>query len=210
MFQIAYWTVVLDVDFNMLNTSRPVKGFQCRLIYSVSNELQLGLFWERLLKGASPQATVTEKQRKDCRWPRTGHKTAVFPPSFISRPHENSPGFAQFSWHHCYWKTKHLLVKSWLAVCVSACADLIHVCVPSLGKRQIHNLGCQLQLNQHCLDTAFNFFKMVVSKHLTRGRKMTHVIAACLYLVCRTEGTPRILSTMIPGVWNLGETLCEL
>uniref|UniRef100_A0A673NGK2 Transcription factor IIIB 90 kDa subunit-like n=1 Tax=Sinocyclocheilus rhinocerous TaxID=307959 RepID=A0A673NGK2_9TELE len=51
------------------------------------------------------------------------------------------------------------------------------------GKRQIHNLGSQLQLNQHCLDTAFNFFKMVVSKHLTRGRKMTHVIAACLYLV---------------------------
>ncbi|XP_062433169.1 transcription factor IIIB 90 kDa subunit isoform X2 [Rhea pennata] len=51
------------------------------------------------------------------------------------------------------------------------------------GKRQIHHLGNQLQLNQHCLDTAFNFFKMAVSKHLTRGRKMTHVIAACLYLV---------------------------
>lgn len=61
------------------------------------------------------------------------------------------------------------------------------------GRRQIHHLGSQLQLNQHCLDTAFNFFKMAVSKHLTRGRKMTHVIAACLYLVCRTEGTPRIL-----------------
>uniref|UniRef100_A0A8C2DQN3 TFIIB-type domain-containing protein n=1 Tax=Cyprinus carpio TaxID=7962 RepID=A0A8C2DQN3_CYPCA len=61
------------------------------------------------------------------------------------------------------------------------------------GKRQIHNLGSQLQLNQHCLDTAFNFFKMVVSKYLTRGRKMTHVIAACLYLVCRTEGTPLIV-----------------
>ncbi|KAF7251875.1 Transcription factor IIIB 90 kDa subunit [Varanus komodoensis] len=63
----------------------------------------------------------------------------------------------------------------------------------AMGKRQIHHLGNQLQLNQHCLDTAFNFFKMAVSKHLTRGRKMAHVIAACLYLVCRTEGTPRIL-----------------
>lgn len=62
-----------------------------------------------------------------------------------------------------------------------------------LGRRQIHHLGNQLQLNQHCLDTAFNFFKMAVSKHLTRGRKMAHVTAACLYLVCRTEGTPRIL-----------------
>ena len=65
----------------------------------------------------------------------------------------------------------------------------------SAGKRQIQQLGSQLQLNQHCLDTAFNFFKMVVSKHLTRGRKTEHVIAACLYLVCRTEGTPRILAT---------------
>ncbi|XP_064427776.1 transcription factor IIIB 90 kDa subunit isoform X3 [Mirounga angustirostris] len=61
------------------------------------------------------------------------------------------------------------------------------------GRRQIHHLGSQLQLNQHCLDTAFNFFKMAVSKHLTRGRKMAHVVAACLYLVCRTEGTPHML-----------------
>uniref|UniRef100_G1S392 B-related factor 1 n=1 Tax=Nomascus leucogenys TaxID=61853 RepID=G1S392_NOMLE len=51
------------------------------------------------------------------------------------------------------------------------------------GRRHIHHLGNQLQLNQHCLDTAFNFFKMAVSRHLTRGRKMAHVIAACLYLV---------------------------
>uniref|UniRef100_A0A8C7EDG0 TFIIB-type domain-containing protein n=1 Tax=Nothoprocta perdicaria TaxID=30464 RepID=A0A8C7EDG0_NOTPE len=72
------------------------------------------------------------------------------------------------------------------------------------GKRQIHHLGNQLQLNQHCLDTAFNFFKMAVSKHLTRGRKMTHVIAACLYLVCRTEGTPRILSHVRRGTCPLG------
>lgn len=70
-----------------------------------------------------------------------------------------------------------------------------------LGKRQIQHLGSQLQLNQHCLDTAFNFFKMVVSKHLTRGRKTEHVIAACLYLVCRTEGTPRILVLLSVFVW---------
>uniref|UniRef100_G1KRH9 Transcription factor IIIB 90 kDa subunit n=1 Tax=Anolis carolinensis TaxID=28377 RepID=G1KRH9_ANOCA len=79
------------------------------------------------------------------------------------------------------------------------------------GKRQIHHLGNQLQLNQHCLDTAFNFFKMAVSKHLTRGRKMTHVIAACLYLVCRTEGTPRILSFLKNvNVYVLGKTFLLL
>lgn len=61
------------------------------------------------------------------------------------------------------------------------------------AKRQIYHLGHQLQMNQHCLDTAVNFYKMALSKHLTRGRKSAHVLAACLYLVCRTEGTPRIL-----------------
>ncbi|KAG8011570.1 Transcription factor IIIB 90 kDa subunit [Nibea albiflora] len=83
------------------------------------------------------------------------------------------------------------------------------------GKRQIQQLGSQLQLNQHCLDTAFNFFKMVVSKHLTRGRKTEHVIAACLYLVCRTEGTPRILATSYTfrpsvNVYILGKTFLLL
>uniref|UniRef100_A0AAQ4S0C8 Transcription factor IIIB 90 kDa subunit n=1 Tax=Gasterosteus aculeatus aculeatus TaxID=481459 RepID=A0AAQ4S0C8_GASAC len=79
------------------------------------------------------------------------------------------------------------------------------------GKRQIQQLGSQLQLNQHCLDTAFNFFKMVVSKHLTRGRKTEHVIAACLYLVCRTEGTPlTVTSRLQVNVYILGKTFLLL
>ncbi|XP_015976936.1 transcription factor IIIB 90 kDa subunit isoform X4 [Rousettus aegyptiacus] len=82
------------------------------------------------------------------------------------------------------------------------------------GRRQIHHLGSQLQLNQHCLDTAFNFFKMAVSKRLTRGRKMAHVVAACLYLVCRTEGTPHMLLDLSDllqvNVYVLGKTFLLL
>ena len=66
------------------------------------------------------------------------------------------------------------------------------------------SLGHQLQLNQHCLDTAFNFYKMALAKRLTSGRKSAHVIAACLYLVCRTEGTPRILVHTEGGRWRGG------
>ncbi|KAK7903979.1 hypothetical protein WMY93_016586 [Mugilogobius chulae] len=61
------------------------------------------------------------------------------------------------------------------------------------AKAQIVTLGQQLQMNQHCVDTAFNFYRMALCKGLTRGRKNLHVAAACLYMVCRTEGTPRIL-----------------
>lgn len=64
-----------------------------------------------------------------------------------------------------------------------------------IGRRKINELAAMLHLNQHCSETAYNFFKMAVIRRVTRGRKSAHVIAACLYLVCRTEGTPRILST---------------
>ncbi|KAJ0009227.1 hypothetical protein NQD34_016642, partial [Periophthalmus magnuspinnatus] len=61
------------------------------------------------------------------------------------------------------------------------------------AKSQITTLGQQLQMNQHCVDTAFNFYRMALNKGLTRGRRSLHVAAACIYMVCRTEGTPRIL-----------------
>ncbi|XP_042193806.1 transcription factor IIIB 90 kDa subunit [Callorhinchus milii] len=55
---------------------------------------------------------------------------------------------------------------------------------------------------------------MAVSKHLTRGRKMSHVIAACLYLVCRTEGTPHMLLDLSDllqvNVYVLGKTFLLL
>ncbi|XP_074661350.1 transcription factor IIIB 90 kDa subunit-like [Tubulanus polymorphus] len=82
------------------------------------------------------------------------------------------------------------------------------------GKRKIQTLGGQLKLNQHCIDTAYNFFKMAVGKHLTRGRKTTHVTAACLYLVCRTEGTPHMLldfsDILQVNVYSLGRTYLQL
>ena len=61
------------------------------------------------------------------------------------------------------------------------------------GRRLINEMASQLRLNQHCMDTAFNFYKLAVQRGLTRGRKIRQVIAACLYLVCRTEGTPHLL-----------------
>ncbi|KAK7488675.1 hypothetical protein BaRGS_00020128 [Batillaria attramentaria] len=82
------------------------------------------------------------------------------------------------------------------------------------AKRKIQEIGSQLRLNQHCLDTAFNFFKMAVSKRLTRGRKTAHVIATCLYLVCRTEGTPHMLldfsDILQVNVYVLGKTFLHI
>ncbi|XP_022606060.1 transcription factor IIIB 90 kDa subunit-like [Seriola dumerili] len=82
------------------------------------------------------------------------------------------------------------------------------------AKPHINTLGHQLQMNKHCLDTAFNFYRMALTKHLTRGRKSSHVIAACLYLVCRTEGTPHMLLDLSDllqvNVYVLGRTFLVL
>ncbi|XP_045918594.1 transcription factor IIIB 90 kDa subunit-like [Micropterus dolomieu] len=84
----------------------------------------------------------------------------------------------------------------------------------SRAKQNINTLGHQLQMNKHCLDTAFNFYKMALSKHLTRGRKASHVVAACLYMVCRTEGTPHMLLDLSDllqvNVYVLGRTFLVL
>ncbi|MED6263213.1 transcription factor TFIIIB subunit brf1, partial [Characodon lateralis] len=81
-------------------------------------------------------------------------------------------------------------------------------------KQHINTLGHQLQMNQHCLDTAFNFYKMALNKSLTRGRKSAHVMAACIYLVCRTEGTPHMLLDLSDilqvNVYVLGKTFLLL
>lgn len=61
------------------------------------------------------------------------------------------------------------------------------------ARQGITHLSHQLHLNNHCIDTACNFFKMALMRHLTRGRKNTHIYAACVYITCRTEGTSRML-----------------
>lgn len=65
----------------------------------------------------------------------------------------------------------------------------------TVAKKRLNNLGQLLKLNQHCIDSAFMFFKMALQMNLTRGRKSSIIDTACLYLVCRSEGTPRIRST---------------
>ncbi|KAG7197042.1 hypothetical protein KM043_017572 [Ampulex compressa] len=61
------------------------------------------------------------------------------------------------------------------------------------ARKGITHLCMQLQLNQHCIDTSVNFYKMALNRHLTRGRKQAHNHAACVYITCRTEGTAHML-----------------
>ena len=77
------------------------------------------------------------------------------------------------------------------------------------GKRMIDQMGGALKMSNHCLSSAYMFYKMAANKRFTSGRKTTHVIGACLYLVSRTEKTPRIFSLFSPTFLPLTGELTE-
>ncbi|KZC05338.1 PREDICTED: transcription factor IIIB 90 kDa subunit [Dufourea novaeangliae] len=78
------------------------------------------------------------------------------------------------------------------------------------ARKGITHLCMQLRLNQHCIDTSMNFYKMALNRHLTRGRKQAHNHAACVYITCRTEGTAHMLidisDVLQICVYELGRT----
>ncbi|XP_031620825.1 transcription factor IIIB 90 kDa subunit isoform X2 [Contarinia nasturtii] len=82
------------------------------------------------------------------------------------------------------------------------------------ARQGITHLSHQLHLNNHCIDTACNFFKMALMRHLTRGRKNTHIYAACVYITCRTEGTSHLLIDISDVLqiccYELGRTYLKL
>jgi len=79
------------------------------------------------------------------------------------------------------------------------------------GRAEIMKIASQLRINQNCSDTAFNFYKMCVSRNFTRGRTRKIVVAACLYMTCRIENTPHLLLDFSDAtevnVYELGRTL---
>ncbi|XP_063874689.1 transcription factor IIIB 90 kDa subunit-like isoform X2 [Scylla paramamosain] len=82
------------------------------------------------------------------------------------------------------------------------------------AKKKINALAQQLRLSQHNSEMAFNFFKLGLSKGLTRGRKTNHVIGACVYITCRTEQTAHMLIDVSDAlqidVYELGRTYLRL
>eukprot|EP01135_Chromosphaera_perkinsii_P004216 Nk52_evm5s272 gene=Nk52_evmTU5s272 len=82
------------------------------------------------------------------------------------------------------------------------------------GRRRIAGLAATLRLNTHHVDAAQQFFKLAVQRNFIQGRKTVHVVAACLYIVCRTEQTPHMLldfsDILQVNVYVLGGTFLKL
>ena len=61
------------------------------------------------------------------------------------------------------------------------------------GRRRIQEIASRLRLGGHFVDAAHRLFTIAVEKNFIQGRRTTHVVAACLYIVCRQEKREHML-----------------
>ncbi|CAF0865596.1 unnamed protein product [Didymodactylos carnosus] len=61
------------------------------------------------------------------------------------------------------------------------------------ARRGLMDISSNMHMNQHCTDAAFKIYKMALDRGLSKGNKSSHLLASCLYIICRTEGTQHIL-----------------
>lgn len=80
------------------------------------------------------------------------------------------------------------------------------------GRRRIQEIASRLRLPNHFIDSAHRLFTIAVEKNFVQGRRTTHVVAACLYIVCRQERSKQMLidfsDALQVNVYTLG--LCFL
>lgn len=61
----------------------------------------------------------------------------------------------------------------------------------TVGRRKIVTIATALHLSSFHVDAAQRLFTLAVQHNFIQGRRTQNVVAACLYIVCRTERTPR-------------------
>lgn len=82
------------------------------------------------------------------------------------------------------------------------------------AKRRLMAVGASLGLGEHHVDQAHRWYTLALQHRFTRGRRANHIVAACLYIVCRLERTPHMLldfsDLMQTSVYVLGGTFLRL
>jgi transcription initiation factor TFIIIB Brf1 subunit/transcription initiation factor TFIIB len=61
------------------------------------------------------------------------------------------------------------------------------------ARRRIQAMAVALKLNEHHADVAQRYFNLAITNNFIQGRRSEHVVACCLYIVCRMEKTTHML-----------------
>lgn len=81
------------------------------------------------------------------------------------------------------------------------------------GRRRIQDIASRMRLGPLFVDAAHRLFSVAVEKSFSKGRKTTHVVAACLYIACRQEKSQHMLidfsDALQVNVYTLGTTFLK-
>lgn len=83
------------------------------------------------------------------------------------------------------------------------------------AKRRLQAVGSALGgLGEHHIEQAYRWYTLALQHQFTRGRRANHVVAACLYIVCRIEKTAHMLldfsDALQTSVYVVGATFLRL
>ncbi|KAF8932349.1 transcription factor TFIIIB subunit brf1, partial [Dissophora ornata] len=82
------------------------------------------------------------------------------------------------------------------------------------ARRRITAMAVALKLNEHHAEVAQRYFNLAITNNFIQGRRSEHVVACCLYIVCRIERTTHMLidfSELLQlNVFKLGVTFLHL
>ncbi|KAG0216053.1 transcription factor TFIIIB subunit brf1 [Mortierella sp. NVP41] len=82
------------------------------------------------------------------------------------------------------------------------------------ARRRITAMAVALKLNEHHAEVAQRYFNLAITNNFIQGRRSEHVVACCLYIVCRMEKTTHMLidfSELLQlNVFKLGVTFLHL
>ncbi|KAF9585430.1 transcription factor TFIIIB subunit brf1 [Lunasporangiospora selenospora] len=82
------------------------------------------------------------------------------------------------------------------------------------ARRRITAMAVALKLNEHHAEVAQRYFNLAITNNFIQGRRSEHVVACCLYIVCRIEKTTHMLidfsELLQMNVFKLGVTFLHL
>jgi transcription factor IIIB subunit 2 len=61
------------------------------------------------------------------------------------------------------------------------------------ARRTITQVASTLRLPPLYIDRAYRLYQLALQRNFTFGRRQTHVVATCLYIICRQEKSPHLL-----------------
>lgn len=61
------------------------------------------------------------------------------------------------------------------------------------ARRLISQLASSLRLPTLYVDRSYRLYQLALQRNFIFGRKQSHVVATCLYIICRQEKSPHLL-----------------